>query len=655
MSLPAPHLDDRRFQDLVDEAKRFVQQRCPEWSDHNVSDPGVTLIELFAQMTDQLVYRLNRVPDRNYVKFLELIGLRRHPPTSAHVPVTFWLAAIPNEAKVIPAGTEIATLRTSAEDSLEFTTSADLTIVAVARQTVRSSIEADRTRAHDDDLIKGVGFPCFSTPPNPGDALYVGLTDAAPANVVVITVRCSIDGIGVDPLRPPLMWEAWTGDAWVPCDVDSDSTGGLNRDGEVVLHLPADHAASIIAKQRSGWVRARVVAPDDDRPAYSASPVISSVVAHAIGGTVDAIHAKVVDLEVLGMSDGTPGQHFLVQRRPIVRHSQAYLEVSQQLGGVEGWQTWTEVTQFAESGQGDLHFVVDGLDGEILLGPTVREESGQLRRFGAVPPKGANLRLRRFAVGGGAAGNVQARAITVLSSSIPSIDRVDNRRPGLGGRDGEALEEAKLRAPLLLRSRGRAVTVEDFEEISREAAPEVARVRCVPAGEDGQAVGGVRVLVVPGVAPEAGRIRFEQLVPDEGSLQSIATALESRRLIGTRVSVEPPVYQGVTVVARVRARPDVSSSRLQERAVAALYRYYSALEGGPDGTGWPFGRPLLLGEVYAVLQRVSGLELVEDARLFGADPISGQRGQSVQRIDIAPNALVFSYDHQVLVDSGASQ
>ena len=80
MPLPVPNLDDRRFQDLVDDAKRLVQQRCPTWTDHNVSDPGVTLIETFAFMVDLLLYRLNRVPDRNYIKFLDLFGLRLFPP-----------------------------------------------------------------------------------------------------------------------------------------------------------------------------------------------------------------------------------------------------------------------------------------------------------------------------------------------------------------------------------------------------------------------------------------------------------------------------------------------------------------------------------------------------------------------------------------------
>src|SRR5438093_12989332 len=89
MSLPAPHIDDLNFQSLVDDAKRMVQQRCPEWTDHNVSDPGVTLIETFAYMVDQLLWRLNRVPDRTYIKFLELIGLNLQPPSAARAPITF--------------------------------------------------------------------------------------------------------------------------------------------------------------------------------------------------------------------------------------------------------------------------------------------------------------------------------------------------------------------------------------------------------------------------------------------------------------------------------------------------------------------------------------------------------------------------------------
>src|SRR5215212_1189307 len=108
MALPAPNLDDRRFQDLVDDAKRMVMRKCPEWTDHNVSDPGVTLIETFAFMTDQLLYRLNRVPDRLYVKFLELIGLRLLPPTPAAAPVTFNLTAPADALFTVPRSTLVS-------------------------------------------------------------------------------------------------------------------------------------------------------------------------------------------------------------------------------------------------------------------------------------------------------------------------------------------------------------------------------------------------------------------------------------------------------------------------------------------------------------------------------------------------------------------
>ena len=93
MALPIPNLDDRRFQDLVNESKRMVQQKVPRWTDHNVHDPGVTLIELFAWMTEMILYRLNQVPDKHYVKFLELMGIRLFAPVAARADLVFWLAA----------------------------------------------------------------------------------------------------------------------------------------------------------------------------------------------------------------------------------------------------------------------------------------------------------------------------------------------------------------------------------------------------------------------------------------------------------------------------------------------------------------------------------------------------------------------------------
>src|SRR3954454_23380773 len=109
MALPVPNLDDRRFQDLVDDAKRMVQRRCPEWTDHNVSDPGGTLIETFAFMTDQLLFRLNRGPARLYLTFPALIGLQLGPPVPAEAPLTFWLSAPAGTPLRIAAGTQAGT------------------------------------------------------------------------------------------------------------------------------------------------------------------------------------------------------------------------------------------------------------------------------------------------------------------------------------------------------------------------------------------------------------------------------------------------------------------------------------------------------------------------------------------------------------------
>ncbi|MGH9040033.1 MAG: putative baseplate assembly protein [Acidimicrobiia bacterium] len=648
MPLAAPNLDDRRFQDLVDDAKRLVAHRCPAWTDHNVSDPGVTLIETFAFMVDQLLYRLNRVPDRNYLKFLDLIGVHLFPPTAARADVTFWLSAPQPDAVTVAVGTQVATLRTETEEAVVFAVDTELAIVPCSLAHLGASLNPDEVIAHDEAVGAERPFACFNQVPQPGDALYVGLSEPVPGGAVMLRVDCDIEGVGVDPKHPPIAWEAFDGEEWVPAALERDETGGLNQDGDVVLHLPASHAASVINKHRAGWLRARVLEVEEGQPTYSASPVIRSLTAATIGGTTTAVHAEIVAGEHLGISEGTPGQTLALKRRPVVPSPEP---VVVETSSPDGWEPWERVDGFARSGPADRHFVLDEADGLVIFGPAVREPDGSVRRLGAVPPKGTRVRVPEYRTGGGSAGNVARGAITVLKSSIPYVSRVENRRPAAGGVDGEDVASAKVRGPLLLRTRDRAVTAEDYEHLVRQCAPEIARVKALAAGEGGADAGSVRVLLVPAAADdESGALAFEQLVPSEETLARLVAYLDERRMIGARVLVEPPLYQGVTVVAKIRARPRTSATRLQEEARRALYAYLHPIHGGPDGTGWPFGRPLHVGEVYSVLQRLGGTEFVEDARLFGADVNSGQRGDAVQRLELPPDTLVFSYQHAVRVE-----
>ena len=649
MPLPAPNLDDRRFQDFVDDAKRLVQRRIPAWTDHNVHDPGVTLIEAVATIADQLGYRLNQVPERHYRKFLDLLGITLRPPAAARAELTFRLSAARPEAVRVPAGTTVATRRLPGEEQISFTTVTDLAIVPVERTELRTAPVVGDAPSHLTDLgpalAQGEGrIACFSDAPQPGERLYVGLSNAAPSCLILLRTDSTIEGIGVNPDHPPLRWEAFTGSTWTECEVLEDTTGGLNRDGTILLQLPQAHAASLINGFRAAWLRAVVTEPASGQPGYSHSPTVTRFSAECLGGTVTAIHADRIVEDILGTAEGAPGQRFAVSRAPVLDGDDVpVLEVS--VG--EGWEEWRCVPDFAGSGWDDPHFRLDRTAGVVELGPTVRRGDGSMHGHGRVPPEGAVVRLREYWTGGGVAGNVPAGALCVVRTPIPYVKSAANRRPATGGRDGETIDEAKVRAGRALRTCDRAVTVDDYEMIAGEAAGSAARIRCV-APED--VTGVVRVLVVPDVTGYGpGRLAFQALIPDRLMLQRVAAALDKRRLVGTRVAVEPPHYRGVTVAVRLRARRNRDCDRLRDDALAALYRWLHPRDGGSDGSGWPFGRPVTSGDVHAALAGLADLDYVEDARLYPADPVTGARGEAAQLVEVGPDELPFSFDHQVQV------
>jgi predicted phage baseplate assembly protein len=546
-------------------------------------------------------------------------------------------------------GTQASTVRTESADALVFTTTADLTALPCACVAVRTRSAGEADSVERDTAAATDPFPAFGEVPAVGDELLIGLDDTVGGCAVRLDLVCRIEGLGVDPRRPPLVWEAWTGSGWTACEVDEDQTGGLNRSGAVVLHVPTEHRRSLEGGVSGGGLRARATEPDAGCPAYTTAPTISEVSACTVGVTGPARHAELIEHEPLGRAEGVAGQVFQLTGAPVLAGTDGtVLEVSTP----DGWQDWHEVPDFTGSGPGDRHFLLDAVAGEVRLGPVVRLADGTLRRYGSVPPRGAEVRVRDYGVGGGAAGNVGAGTITLLRSSVPFVGGVVNRRSAHGGTEAETLDEARDRAPMLLRTRGRAVTAEDYEALAAEAAPETARLRCITAGNPGVPAGTVKLLVVPAVSAENGRISFADLRPSPELLSRLADRLDDVRLIGTKVLVEPPRYRGVTVVARLVARPRADLDEVRERAEAALFQLLNPLPGGgPDGAGWPFGQPVRVGDLHALLQRVRGVDAVEDVRLFTANPVTGERGDETNRIDLAANSLVFSYEHQVRVDT----
>jgi predicted phage baseplate assembly protein len=648
MALPAPNLDDRRFQDIVDEAKRLIPQYCPEWTNHNVSDPGVALIELFAWMSEMVMFRLNQVPERLYVHFLNMVGIEPFPPSVSRADLTFFLSAVLDQPVTVPAGIEVTTSGASDRESVVFTTLSELEIAPPVLQgalTATGKDEQQLTDVWEDMRFDGASVTCFpSRPLTPGDSCYLGFAGTLAGTLLRLSVQASAEGIGVDPRNPPLAWEVWNGEAWISVAIFEDSTGGLNRDGNVVLLVPLEHEPLTLNGNRAYWLRARLLAPRPGQPTYQASPQIRQLKAAAIGGTVRAEHAAVVGQEVIGRSLGRPGQSFTVSRFPVLprRPGETVRVVSP-----DGAADWDEVSDFSESGPDDRHVVWDAASGTVKFGPRIRYADGTVRQHGAIPRDGAEILVTGYRYGGGAVGNVGAQTLTLLRSTVPFVDRVTNLAPATGGVDAESVADAKERGPLTLRTGQRAVTHGDFERLAREASTEVARTRCLPAAKPG---GPIRLLVVPHVRSTPDTHELDHFALSEQLLGRIQRHLDERRLVGTTVEVGTPFYQGVSVAALVRALPGRPATSVRQRAVEMLARYINPLTGGADGDGWPFDADLNSATLAQLLEAVEGVERVEEVLLFEYDLRTGKRlggGKEVVRLD--QHSLFLSASHQVIV------
>jgi predicted phage baseplate assembly protein len=618
----------------VNECLLRIPRYCPEWTNYNPSDPGVTLIELFAWLTDQMLMRFNQVPRRNYVAFLELLGIRLQPPAPAQTEVTFYLSASLPEPYTIPAGSEVATLRTETEEAIIFSTDQPLVI---SNPRISNLLAAPRVEENPEflqDLLldvwtedrdegwSGQEIALFSDPPQPNNCFYLVFDGEQPTNANVIALKLkgeSATTTGINPNNPPRFWEAWNGNAWQPIlqQESDDRTRGFSfseladegtnplQGVEVIFHLPLTWDVTQFSTYRGRWLRCSYVEPTPNQSGYSRAPRIIGMSARAIGGTVKATQCNAITNEIVGESNGKSGQVFQLLHQPVLpRQTDEYLLVTPPVGLP---QIWHEVADFSGSTESDLHYIIDSTSGNIQFGPFVQTPNYQslhtLQRlriqgepmqrvaaddtkaiatntkttgtqYGAVPPKGSIIQMVKYRTGGGFRGNVQRGSLRISKSAIPYVASLINHVSATNGVDAESLDDVAIRVPKMLRTRDRAITQTDFEYLTLIAGDgAVARVICAPAKSKEDA-GIVRLLTVPRVRTESIEIG-QGIAPDQFILTAplcdrVSAYLDERKMLGVQIQLEQPIYTGCSVQTEIALESSYNNPKVQQDIVRQL-------------------------------------------------------------------------------------
>jgi Baseplate J-like protein len=646
MSLPLPTLDNRTFDQLVAEGEAQINRLSPSWTNYNASDPGITLLELFAWLSEQNLYRTDRVSDEMVRAFLRLVDIEPAPPGVAS---TVALLATSGAEVALPERVQLS----DPFGMVVFETRAAITVSVARLAQVLSagSPPVDVTAANlapynaSQDATAGSFLP-FGAAPAPDAALCLGFdaefgAPGAPVSLYVWTLTPDQDATTRAALiredesdwrrhySVSTIWEFYANDgSWRPLPDVEDETRALTLSGFVRFAAPSGQAKG--GPGPMWFIRCRMTCGG-----FECAPRLDRVGVNAV---VAEHAASIAGPEVVGVSRGHASESYNLASIPVVAGSTRLTLAS----GAARDDRWREAPQWDLVGPHDRRYVLQPELGLITTGNGMR---------GAVLPAGWSL-LLDYRVGGGVAGNIAAGTLTGLASSAWNLARIPGEAAvaarlsatqpvaAFGGGAAETLAAAEARAVAAMAVPTRTVTLADTVTLAR-AVPGVPVARATALANSHPAVpcftapGCITVIVVPncpGPAP----------MPTAGFLQAVARYLDRRRPVTTEVHVAAPTYVTIVVAATLQAASSADPTTLPALAQAALDRFLNPLQGGPSSGGWPIGRAVYRTEVITLLAALPGVLTVTGLTLQAdsAAPVCGN-------IDICASELVRSGQHQV--------
>lgn len=307
-----PSLDDETFEEIVKDSRLFIPQFAREsWTDYNIHDPGITFLELFAWLAEMQMYQLNRVTEKNYRKFLYLVGVSPYDAKPSRVEITFDTEDMPfdeNSDTRIEKGREVITELNGKR--IVFETEEEINLI-------QSNLTAIITRSNsqvidntDANKVDNIYFAAFGEKGGIGATIELGFDKQLPKKEIQITFDLfdddlpSLENGNLEP-KPSvnLLWEYLSGGKWKELTIKKDTTLALNRSGRITFNISTD----MEKKDDKYWIRCRW-----KDGLYEIAPLINSILLN----TVPAVQMeKVTKEEIL---TGFPDQIIQLEKTTVI-------------------------------------------------------------------------------------------------------------------------------------------------------------------------------------------------------------------------------------------------------------------------------------------------------------------------------------------------
>jgi hypothetical protein len=624
MGIEIPKIEPGNFDDLLREFKSLVPFYTPGWRlDINEKDPGTALVKLFIHFLGTIANRLNRLPEKHFISFLDRIGIKLIPAQPACVPLTFLLSEGAAEHILVPGRTRVAA------GEVIFETGKNL-LVSPARLIGFYYIGGPNNAVfpYPPHIIAPAPLPPVETTIFP----FLPLEEKQRGFYLAFDRILEQGPIGLffaiaeEPVPPGqipfIRWEYYNENRqWERLDV-LDSTMSLTRTGALELVFPPGFCQVRESTTNAYWIRAlyrKKEAADTDKPAI---PAVTGVFLN----TTPALQCETITAEIAGSGDGTPGQTFCLKKIPVMPGSEDIwidefktipMEEQNRLcaegprrvreefdseGNLTGFRVkWEPIDRIFNAPAEARCYEIDNVSGELTFGDGI---------YGKIPPAGADNITADYRSGGGEQGNVPAYEVKELKTSLPFLDKVFNPLPAGAGSDGETVENLMACGPHLLRHRDRAITAGDFERMILQASIGAARVKCLAnTNETGDPQNGcVTVVVIPRTEEEKPRLshQLEQKVGQYLEAHAAYTLAAPGYL-----KVRGPVYVEVSVTAAVVAASIHVASLVEKNSFSRLKEFLNPFSGGFEQKGWDFGKIPCFSDFYALLGKIDGIDHVE--------------------------------------------